>query len=189
MNRHFLIPALLSAGLLSQEAPAFAQAGGLRATPPGPPCLRQRNIYDFQLVPGNRSLIVIDVARQRYRLNFMGKCYDIQHQFGLRFKSFGVGTLSCIAKGDSVLLHDPVGPGTCIVQSVQYQTPDLDRADTVSLSLAADGSFSVKVPPGSYTLTARSSQINGGKDLCARPRTVHAGLGDFVQVNLICDIP
>jgi hypothetical protein len=136
MNRHLLIPALLCAGLLSQAAPAFAQPAGLRATPPGPPYLRQRNIYDFQLVPGNRSLIVIDVARQRYRLNFMGKCYDIQHQFGLRFKSFGVGTLSCIAKGDSVLLHDPVGPGECIVQSVRYQTPELDRADFAAAQAA-----------------------------------------------------
>ena len=136
MNRLLLIPALLCAGLLSLEAPAFAQPAGLRATPPGPPCLRQRNIYDFQLVPGNRSLIVIDVARQRYRLNFMSKCYDIQHQFGLRFKSFGVGTLSCIAKGDSVLLHDPVGPGECIIQSVQYQTPELDRADFAAAQAA-----------------------------------------------------
>jgi hypothetical protein len=130
MTRNLLIAALLCGGVLPQGS-ALAQPAGLQAAPAvtGTPCLRQRNIYDFQLVPGNRSLIVIDLARQRYRLNFMSKCYNIQHQFGLRFKTFGVGTLACVARGDSVLLHDPVGPNECFVQSVQYQTPDLDRAD------------------------------------------------------------
>jgi hypothetical protein len=110
-------------------ASVLAQPATLRPVPAGPPCLRQRNIYDFQLVPGNRSLVVTDLARQRYRLNFIGKCYNIQHQFGLRFKIFGVGTLACVARGDSVLLHDPVGPGECIIRSIEYQTPALDRAD------------------------------------------------------------
>jgi hypothetical protein len=129
MTRTLLITTLLCGAALSLEAPALAQPAGLRAAPLAPACLRQRNIHDFQLVPGNRSLVVTDLARQRYRLNFMGKCYNIQHQFGLRFKTFGVGTLSCIARGDSVLLNDPVGPNECIVQSVQYQTPALDKAD------------------------------------------------------------
>jgi hypothetical protein len=47
----------------------------------------------------------------------------------LRFKTFGVGTLSCVARGDSVLLNDPVGPNQCIIRSIEYQTPVLDRAD------------------------------------------------------------
>jgi len=136
MTRTLLTATLLCAAALSSPTPAFAQPAGLRAAPQEPACLRQRNIYDFQLVPGNRSLIVIDLSRQRYRLNFMSKCYNIQHQFGLRFKSFGVGTLSCIARGDSVLLNDPVGPNQCIVQSVQYQTPDLDRADFAAAQAA-----------------------------------------------------
>jgi hypothetical protein len=97
------------------------------------PCLRQRNIYDYQVVPGNRSLVVIDLSRQRYRLNFMGRCYNLQHQFGLAFKSRGVGTLSCIERGDQVLMNDPVGPNQCIIQSVELQTPALDRADRDAL--------------------------------------------------------
>jgi hypothetical protein len=93
------------------------------------PCLRQRNFYDFQIVPGNRSLVVTDLSRRRYRLNFMGRCYNLQYQFGLAFRSRGVGTLSCIAKGDEIQMRDPVGPNQCIIQSVEYQTPVLDRAD------------------------------------------------------------
>jgi hypothetical protein len=129
MTRYLLIAALACAGVLSVEAPVLAQPAALRAAPAGPACLRQRNIYDFQLVPGNRSLVVIDLARQRYRLNFIGKCYNIQHQFGLRFKTFGVGTLACVDRGDSVLLNDPVGPNQCIIKSIEYQTPALDHAD------------------------------------------------------------
>jgi hypothetical protein len=93
------------------------------------PCLTQRRIHDFQIVPGNRSLIVVDTARQRYRLNFVGKCVNLQYQFGLAFRSRGVGTLSCIERGDSVLLHESYGPNECFVKNVEYQTPTLDRMD------------------------------------------------------------
>ena len=97
--------------------------------PSDPPCLRQRNIYDFKTVPGNRSLIVTDLARKRYRLNFVTACYNLQYQLGLGFKTRGVGTLSCVEKGDSVLQRDVVGPNQCLIQSVEYQTPALDKAD------------------------------------------------------------
>jgi hypothetical protein len=128
MTRPFAIAALVCAAVLS-AGPASAQPSALRAAPSDRACLQLGQIYDFQIVPGNRSLVVTDLARKRFRLNFIGKCYNLQHQFGLRFKTFGVGSLSCVARGDSVLLHDPVGPNECIVQSVEYQTPVLDRAD------------------------------------------------------------
>lgn len=118
---------LLAAGLLLVAVPAIAQP----APPPPsePPCLRQRNIYDFKPVPGNRSLIVTDLARKRYRVNFVGACYNLQYHLTLGFRTRGVGTLSCVEKGDSVLQRDVVGPNTCIIQSVEYQTPALDKAD------------------------------------------------------------
>jgi hypothetical protein len=128
MTRPFSIAALMCVAVLS-AVPALAQPSALRSAPSDRACLQQGQIYDFQIVPGNRSLVVTDLARKRFRLNFMGKCYNLQHQFGLRFKTFGVGSLSCVARGDSVLLNDPVGPNQCIVQSVEYQTPTLDRTD------------------------------------------------------------
>ena len=94
-----------------------------------PRACAQRNIYDYQIVPGNRSLVVTDISRRRYRLNFMGRCYNLQHQFGLAFRSRGVGSLSCIAKGDEIQMRDPVGPNQCIIGSAEYQTPALDPAD------------------------------------------------------------
>ncbi|HKU55003.1 MAG TPA: DUF6491 family protein [Rhizomicrobium sp.] len=129
MNR-----SLLAAAFLVIAAPATAQSAV--PAPSDPPCLRQRNIYDFKTVPGNRSLIVTDLARKRYRLNFMNTCYNLQYHLRLGFKTEGVGTLSCVARGDSVLQRDVVGPNRCIIQSVEYQTPALDKADAEAAAKA-----------------------------------------------------
>jgi len=121
--------------LLFASVPAFAQPP--QVTPPTPPCLQKINIWDFQPVPGNKSLIVIDRARRRYRLNFIGTCYNLQYHLGFRLKTFGVGGLSCVAKGDSVLQRDPVGPRECIIHDVQYQTPAMDSADAAAAAALA----------------------------------------------------
>jgi hypothetical protein len=129
MTRHLLLATALSVA----AAPAMAQAPTPPAPPPTtPPCLVQKNIYDFQLVPGNRSLIVIDLARQRFRLNFIGACYNIQYKFGIRFKTFGVTQLACVRKGDQVLYSDPAGPGFCVIRDIQYQTPEMDQQDAAA---------------------------------------------------------
>ena len=120
------------AALLFTAAPAFAQTPAPSPTPAEPPCLRQGYIYDFQNVPGNRSLVVIDLARKRYRLNFLGTCYNLQYHLGLGFKTHGVGTLSCVAKGDQVVMRDEVGPNWCVIKEIQYQTPELDKADAAA---------------------------------------------------------
>jgi Family of unknown function (DUF6491) len=127
MTRYLLIAALMSAAV-----PAAAQTDAPRPTPPEPACLRQGQIYDFQLVPGNRSLVVVDLARKRYRLNFMGACYNLQYHLSLGFKTHGIGTLSCVAKGDSVIMREAVGPNQCIIKDIQYQTPALDQSDAVA---------------------------------------------------------
>jgi hypothetical protein len=130
MARSFLIAAFVCIAV-----PAIAQPVAQPA-PSDPVCLRQRDIYDFQTVPGNRSLIVIDQARKRYRLNFMGICSNLQYHLNLGFKTHGVGTLSCVAKGDSVLQRDEVGPNQCIIKGVEYQTPVLDKADAEAAAAA-----------------------------------------------------
>ena len=125
MIRHVL----LAATLLCVAVPAVAQPYGDRDRREAP-CLRQRNIHDYQIVPGDRSLVVTDIAGQRYRLNFIGRCYDLKHNFGLAFRTRGVGTLSCVTRGDSVYNSQALGAGKqCIVESVEYQTRALDRMD------------------------------------------------------------
>jgi hypothetical protein len=116
------------AALLFAAAPAMAQT----PAPSEAPCLRQGYIYDFQNVPGNRSLVVIDRAYKRYRLNFTDVCYNLQYHLGLGFKTHGVGTLSCVARGDQVVMRDAIGPNWCVIKDIQYQTPALDQSDAAA---------------------------------------------------------
>ena len=134
MTRNLLIALLACAAL-----PAFAQPSQPyppKPIPNEPACLRPINLYDFKPVPGNRSLIVIDQARQRYRVNFMGVCYNLQYHLGVAFKTRGAGNLSCVSKGDSVIVRDQVTPGPCIIKDVQYQTVALDQADAAAAAAA-----------------------------------------------------
>jgi hypothetical protein len=122
----------LCAGILMCAAvPAFAQA------PTDKPCLRQINMYSFNAVPGNKSLIVETRDHRRYRVNFQIPCHDLQFHMGLRFKTFGTSNLSCVERGDQVLSRDVGGPGFCMIQSIQYQTPDLDKADAMAAAARA----------------------------------------------------
>jgi hypothetical protein len=127
MTGNYWALATMAMAAVWAAGPASAQ-GNRSQEDRGKPCLRQGYIYSFETVPGNRSLIVTDLARHRYRLNFTGECYDLQYQFGLRFKTFGVGSLSCVSRGDSVLTRG-AGPNQCIIKDIQYQTPQMDRTD------------------------------------------------------------
>jgi len=133
MRRYLLSAAVLTAALLSPDM-ATAQP------PPPPPaekaCLRPAQIWDYHPVPGNRAIIITDLARRRFRLTFMGTCRELQYHIALRFKTFGVGGLSCVGRGDQVQLNDPVNPNPCIVQSIDYQTPALDQADAAAAAAA-----------------------------------------------------
>lgn len=126
----YLLAAALVTGTLAASA---AMAQGPRSAPPPAEkaCLRPA-LYDYQPVPGNRAIVVTDLARKRYRLTFMGTCRDLQFHIGLRFKTFGAGGLSCVSRGDQILMNDPVNPNPCIVQSVDYQTPALDQTDALA---------------------------------------------------------
>jgi len=123
MTRYLLTAAFLTGALLSTEIAAIAQP----APPPPPPaeraCLRPAQIYDYHPVPGNRAIVITDLARKRFRLTFMGTCRELQYHIALRFKTFGTGGLSCVGRGDQVQMNDPVNPNPCIVQSIDYQTP------------------------------------------------------------------
>lgn len=126
---------LFTAALLCAALPAVAQPYNPyppKPIPNEPACLRQREIYDFHPVPGNRSLVVIDRARQRYRLDFMGVCYNLQYHLGIGFRLHGVGGLSCVSKGDSVIVRDVVTPAPCIIKDIQYQTAAMDQADAAA---------------------------------------------------------
>lgn len=129
----YLTGAFLTGALLCTAMPAFAQ-------PLPPPaeqaCLRPSQIYDYHPVPGNRAIVITDLARKEYRLTFMGVCRDLQYHIALKFKTFGVGGLSCVGRGDKLIMRDPVNPNPCIVQRVEVQTPALTQADAAAAAAA-----------------------------------------------------
>ncbi len=121
MTRYLAALIFVCAGV--PAGPALAQPPDANA------CLQPINFYSFQPVPGNnRSLVVTDRARKRYRLTFMGPCYNLDYHLALRFKTFG-SNLSCVSRGDSVYVRDVATPGQCVIKSVAYQTPALDKSD------------------------------------------------------------
>jgi hypothetical protein len=134
MTRNLLIALLACAALPAVAQPS--QPYPPKPIPNEPACLRPINLYDFKPVPGNRSLIVIDQSRQRYRVNFMGVCYNLQYHLGVAFKTRGAGNLSCVSKGDSVIVRDQVTPAPCIIKDVQYQTVALDQSDAAAAAAA-----------------------------------------------------
>jgi hypothetical protein len=121
MTRLLTSATLVCTAAMCAAVPAVAQ--------PPAPCLRQIEMYSFDAVPGNKSLIVTTRDHARYRVNFQIPCHDLQFHLGLKFKTFGTSNLSCVARGDQVLARDPAGPGFCMIQSVQMQTPELDKLD------------------------------------------------------------
>jgi len=136
MTRYLLTGVFLTGALLCTDLAAIAQP------PPAPPppaeqaCLRPAQIYDYHPVPGNRAIVVTDLARKQYRLTFMGICRDLQYHIALRFKTFGVGGLSCVGRGDQLQMNDPVNPNPRIVQNVDYQTPAMNQADAAAAAAA-----------------------------------------------------
>ena len=92
-------------------------------------------MYDIKPVPGNRSLIVTDRARKRYRLNFIGDLLQspVPPWRAASGRMVG-GSLSCVSKGDSVIVRDVVHcPNPCIIKDIQYQTPAMDQADAAAM--------------------------------------------------------
>lgn len=131
MTRQILTAAILvSLAVPALTVPAFAQP------PAGQSCLRSGQIYDYTPVPGNRTLVVTDKLRQKFRVTFMAACYGLQHNFGIGFKTFGAGGLACVAKGDSVVRRDPVSPTPCLIASVQPYTAAMAQEDAALFAAA-----------------------------------------------------
>jgi len=131
MKRLVLCAAALAASALAAVPARAADA------PAAPVCLEIGQVYDFKPVPGNRSLIVIDRARKKYKVGFMGICPDLQFNLGLGFKSFGTGRLSCLAKGDYVIARDPAVPmNRCPIKTVEAYTPAMEQADAAAAASA-----------------------------------------------------
>ena len=118
--------------LIAVASLALCAAVPAQAQAPKTPCLMIGQVYDFKPLPGNRSLVVTDRFRKKFKLSFNATCNDLQFNSTLGFKSFGTGQLSCLSRGDYVLSHSYGGPADrCHIDKIEYYTPEMEHADAV----------------------------------------------------------
>jgi len=126
--RHALPAALIL--LLAGTAPALAQ--------PHADCLRVGQVRDFQPMPDNRTLIVTDNLRHKYKVSLLGVCPDLKWRIGLGFHSRSAGSLSCLGSGDEVIMRRGPGGlgGRCPIQKIVPYTHEMERADAAAAAAA-----------------------------------------------------
>lgn len=123
------IPAALA--FLVTAMPALAQP------PAHDDCLRVGQVDDFQPARDNRSLIVTDRLRHKYKVSLLGVCIDLKWKVGLGFRAKGaVGGLQCLSPGDEVITGRGDG-GRCTIRKIEPYTPAMEKADAAAAAMKA----------------------------------------------------
>lgn len=101
--------------------------------------------------------------------------------------SSGVSTTTGTVTGTYIRVGGPAGaPDVPLPGTISFRG---QSGSSISFNSDNTGKFTGQLPPGSYAVTARSSQINGGAMRCSRPLTTRVQAGKTTTVALICDIP
>lgn len=74
-------------------------------------------------------------------------------------------------------------PNTPLPGTISFRAGD---GSTTSVSSDATGKFTARLPPGTYTVTAKSSLIN--RSTCSQSPTTRVQAGKTVTLTLFCDI-
>jgi hypothetical protein len=93
-----------------------------------PSCLQLGQIYSWN-APNDKTLIVEDNWHQKFKLSLLGPCMNLTFKERVGFKSFGGTELSCLSKGDSVLVREPGFPQRCPIVDIVPYTPQMESAD------------------------------------------------------------
>jgi len=122
-----LLPALAIAGAMMFVVPASAQP----EPQSGGQCLRSSQIDSFSSIKGDeRSMIVIDRFRNRYKLGFNAVCDDIDFTGAVAIRTLSNTGLSCIQRGDMVITRSVSGwQDRCVITRVQLYTAAMQKAD------------------------------------------------------------
>lgn len=115
MNRYLLI-AMVFVALLSK--PALAD----------PACLQFGQIYSWKAID-NRTLIVEDNWHNKFKVSLMGYCPNLTFKERVGFKSPGSTALSCMGKGDEVIVRDISMPSRCPIVNITPYTAAMEKAD------------------------------------------------------------
>jgi hypothetical protein len=100
-------------------------------------CLVIRQIYNWDVVDP-QTLIVENIAHDKFKVTLTGPCPHIEYNLGVGFKSFGLGSLDCLRKGDE-LVHNGAGMGNiCPIKSIEPYTPAMQQADKAAAAAKAN---------------------------------------------------
>ena len=91
-------------------------------------CLRVDRIYNWT-APDNTTVIVEDIGHQKFKLTLMGACINVNFKQRVGFKSIGGTRLSCLTKGDEVLVRDLGQTQHCPIKNIVPYTPEMQKAD------------------------------------------------------------
>jgi hypothetical protein len=91
-------------------------------------CLVIRQVYNWD-VADPQTLIVENIAHDKFKVTLTGPCPHIEYNTGVGFKSLGLGSLDCLRRGDE-LVHNGAGMGNiCPITTVEPYTPAMQQAD------------------------------------------------------------
>ncbi|HKD21441.1 MAG TPA: DUF6491 family protein [Rhizomicrobium sp.] len=112
----------------------------LAATPvlAAPSCLQLGQIYSWNALD-NKTLIVEDNWHQKFKLSLMVYCQNLTFKERIGFKAFGGTQLSCLSKGDYVLVRDPGFPQRCPIMDIVPYTPQMEAADKAAKAAKQQG--------------------------------------------------
>jgi hypothetical protein len=112
----------------------------LAATPvlAAPSCLRLGQIYSWNALD-NKTLIVEDNWHQKFKLSLMGYCQNLTFKERIGFKAFGGTQLSCLSKGDDILVRNPGFPQRCPIIDIVPYTPQMEAADKAAKAAKQQG--------------------------------------------------
>src|SRR5262249_35465463 len=79
--------------------------------------------------PNDKTLIVEDNWHQKFKLTLMSPCINLTFKERVGFKAFGGTQLSCLSKGDDVLVRNPGFPQRCPIADIVPYTAQMEQAD------------------------------------------------------------
>jgi hypothetical protein len=101
------------------------------------PCLMQSQIYNWT-APNDRTLIVEDNWHKKFKLSLIGVCSHLKFHEQIGFRSPGSTGLSCLSRGDDVVVGSSIGPETCAITDIEAYTPQMQHADDIAAKAQKD---------------------------------------------------
>jgi len=122
---------LCTQALADESAPASAPAPHA--------CLRFGEIYSWKSVDP-KTLIIEDDRHQKFKVGLMAYCPNLAFKESIGIKSMGATYLSCVDRGDDIVVRDFGFPQRCPISSIEPYTKEMEAADKAAAEAKAKDS-------------------------------------------------